>query len=221
MKAFTLPVFFGAAMLLVALESETQTTYRCGSNYQDKPCAQGQVGKIIGSQQNRDESNSPAIDAACRRRGEAAKKIIWSRKGGASKDDLLAGVGSMEESRLIEDVYAIKGDYTQIRKTIESECMAAKENIGGPQGTVNADTLRLAREVQDKLRAEQIAAQGDEGKSRRDKSPAKKTSLCENYTLQTELLDAGIKASSDQATVLAFQKKKEDLVKARSAASCP
>lgn len=221
MKQWSLCVVVGAVILLAPVESNAQTMYRCGSNYQDKPCAQGQVGKVIGNQASRDESASPAIDAACRRRGEAAKKIIWSRKGGASKDDLLAGVASMDESRLIEDVYAIKGDYTQIRKTIETECMAAKEGMHRPDGVVNADTLRLAREVQDKLRAEQIAAQGDDGKSRRTPSTTKNASLCENFKMQADMLDAGIKASSDQATILVFQKKKDELAKARSAASCP
>ncbi len=221
MKQLTLCVFFGATILLAPMASQAQTMYRCGSNYQDKPCAQGQAGKVIGTQSSRDDSASPAIDATCRRRGEAAKKIIWSRKGGASKDDLLAGVASMEESRLIEDVYAIKGDYTQIRKAIETECMATKEGMHRPDGAVNADTLRLAREVQDKLRAEQMAAQGEDGKTRRQQSSGKNASLCENFKMQTELLDAGIKASSDQATILAFQKKKDELAKARSAASCP
>lgn len=216
MNRFALWLLVGAGMLVAAAESEAQTMYRCGSNYQDKPCAQGQVGKVIGTRQNREESASPAIDAACRRRGEAAKKIIWSRKGGASKDNLLAGVASREESRLIEDVYAIKGDYTQIRTTIETECMAAKEGMRGYEGAVNADTLRLAREVQDKLRAEQSAAQGDDGKS-----TAKNASMCRNYQLQVDVLDAGIKASSDQTTIQAFQKKKEELIKARSAAACP
>lgn len=220
MKQWSLCVFVVAAIALVTMASDAQTMYRCGSNYQDKPCAQGQVGKIIGTQSSRDDSAAPAIDAACRRRGDAAKKIIWSRKGGASKADLLAGVDSMEESRLIEDVYAIKGDYTQIRKTIETECMAAKERMYGSDGAVNADTLRLAREVQDKLRAEQSAAQGEDGKSRRTPSTAKNASLCDNLKMQSEMLDAGIKASSDQATILVFQKKKDELAKARSAASC-
>lgn len=216
MNRFFLGLIVGALLSVSSMSSHAQKMYRCGSNYQDKPCAQGQVTKIIG--QDRDESKSPVIDAACRRRSEAAKKMIWSRKGGASKDDLLAGAANLEEARLIEEVYAIKGDYTQIRKTIETECMAAKDL--GPDAQVNAETARLAREVQDKLRAEQRAAQGDDGGSKRDRSKSKNASLCANYQLQNEVLDAGIKASSDQATIQAFQKKKEELSKARAAAAC-
>lgn len=203
---------FGAG----SMSSHAQKMYRCGSNYQDKPCAQGQATQIIG--QARNESNSPAIDAACRRRSEAAKKMIWSRKGGASKDDLLAGAANLEEARLIEEVYAIKGDYNQIRKTIETECMAAKDL--GPDSHVSAETTRLAREVQDKLHAEQRAAQGDDGAVKRGNSKPKNASLCTNYQLQNDVLDAGIKASGDQATIQAFQKKKEELSKARAAAAC-
>lgn len=216
MKRFAFCLLVGIGLSMSAMSSHAQKMYRCGSNYQDKPCAQGQATQIIG--QDREASTSPAIDAACRRRSEAAKKMIWSRKGGASKDDLLAGAATLEEARLIEEVYAIKGDYTQIRKTIETECMAAKDL--GPDAHVNAETTRLAREVQDKLRAEQRAAQGGDVASKRDKSQSKNASLCANYQLQNEVLDAGIKASSDQATIQTFQKKKVELSKARAAAAC-
>lgn len=218
MKRWSVCLFVGVAMALMTTPSKAQTMYRCGSNYQDKPCAQGQTGKVIGAQQSRSEASSPAVDAACRRRGEAAKKIIWSRKGGASKDDLLAGAATMDETRLIEDVFAIKGDYTQIRSAIETECMSAKDAMHFSGGAVNAETLRLAREVQDKLRTEQIAAQGEDAQSKRSPSSGKNTSQCDNYKLQIMALDAGIKASKDQATILVFQQKKEDIVKARAAA---
>ena len=82
-----------------------QTMYRCGTVFQDRPCENGQQGKVIGTNRASNSTQAaakPAVDMSCARRGEEAKKIIWSREGGASAEKLMAEASSSEQRRLIE-----------------------------------------------------------------------------------------------------------------------
>lgn len=113
-------IFLASAL---ALPLQAQTMYRCGSSYQDRPCDNGQPGKIIGVNRAPSETDKPKLDLACIRRGEEAKKIIWQREGGASQAKLLAEAGSAERRKLIGDVYAIRANSAEVRAAIENDCM--------------------------------------------------------------------------------------------------
>lgn len=114
------------SLCLLSWPLQAQTMYRCGSSYQDRPCENGQPGKIIGVNRAPADVDKPKLDLACSRRGEDAKKIIWQREGGAIQEKLLAEAGSAERRKLISDVYAIRANSGEVRAAIENDCMAEK-----------------------------------------------------------------------------------------------
>ncbi|MFZ6721742.1 hypothetical protein [Undibacterium sp. Ji49W] len=105
-----------------------QKMYRCGSDYQDTPCTNGQKEKVIGKAVTATATDKPPLDATCVRRGEEAKKVIWMREGGALQDKLLNEATTAERRKVIGDVYAQRGNAVDIRARIESDCMSEKEN---------------------------------------------------------------------------------------------
>ena len=128
----TLNTLVAAVLLLAASalvqDSQAQNLYRCGSTFQDKPCDNGQKGQIIKTSPSASAADKPSIDASCLRRGEEAKRVIWMREGGALQDRVQAEAKTSEQRRVIADVYAMKGNASDIRAKIESECMAEKSN---------------------------------------------------------------------------------------------
>ncbi|CAN5693540.1 hypothetical protein BH11PSE12_BH11PSE12_20170 [soil metagenome] len=112
------------AGLAVSAAAPAQSMYRCGSTYQDRPCENGQPGKIIGTVPK--AADKAPMDLACVRRGEETKKIIWAREGGALRDHLIAEANTGERKKLIADVYAIRANSGEVRAAIENECMAEK-----------------------------------------------------------------------------------------------
>lgn len=111
---------------LIATQSQAQNLYRCGSAYQDKPCENGQ-GKIIGKMRSSSDADKPVLEPACARRGQDAQKILWMREGGALQDKLMAEAGNEERRQLIADIYAVRGNSSDIRTAIEKTCMEEKE----------------------------------------------------------------------------------------------
>ncbi|WP_428718697.1 hypothetical protein [Undibacterium curvum] len=121
---------FCVAMLLSAATPllMAQNLYRCGNSYQDKPCDPGQKSQIIGTLPGNGNSGNPRaiLDGECTRRGEEAKKIIWMREGGATQDALLADAKTEERRKLISDIYAQRGNSSDVRSAIEKDCMQGK-----------------------------------------------------------------------------------------------
>ncbi len=224
-------MFIMANMLLLHSVSQAQTMYRCGTSYQDKPCANGQQGVAIGTIKNASQTASgsmPAIDAACKRRGDEAKKIIWMREAGAQKDDLLAKSNSAAQSQLIADIYAVRGNASDIRANIEKNCMDEKD-VGRRLGIVadadNVQALRLAQQVLQA--AEKSAVQAAANKSatankemalEKNSEPAevvaaKKRLPCPNLKNQLEIVKANLRAGADAQTMQSLQQQKRDLEK--------
>ncbi len=166
--------------LLCGGSVQAQTMYRCGSTYQDRPCENGQQGKIIGTNRVQNVSDAPKLDASCLRRGEEAKKIIWSREGGAIQDDLLAATTSAERRRLISEVYAMRANSSEVRAKIESDCMTellAERQFGNPGSSkggasFSSDTQRKASAVGE------TDNKTTEGVQHADTSSASKQALC-------------------------------------------
>ncbi|MBC3936460.1 hypothetical protein [Undibacterium rugosum] len=105
-----------------------QNLYRCGSSYQDKPCDPGQKSQIIGTLPGNGNNGIPRaiLDGECTRRGEEAKKIIWMREGGATQDALLAEAKTEDRRKLISDIYAQRGNSSDVRNAIEKDCLQEK-----------------------------------------------------------------------------------------------
>ena len=216
---------------LLVQSSQAQTMYRCGSNYQDKPCANGQQGVVVGTAKNASQSTptaAPTIDASCKRRGEDAKKIIWMREAGAQKNDLLAKSTSTEQSQLIADIYAVRGNANDIRANIEKSCMEEKD-IGKRFGiAADGDNAQILRQVQQVLQAaEKSAAQSATNKSATtskdmalEKTPeqvevpvSKKRLPCPNLKNQLEIVKANLRAGADTQTMQNLNQQKRDLEK--------
>lgn len=108
--------------------------YRCGNSFQDTPCANSNNSKVIkgaakttsSTAQNGDLSPIK-IDADCKQRGDAAKKIMWLREVGKTRDQQLESAQDGYTQILIKDVYNHRGSSVEVRNAIEQECMQQKE----------------------------------------------------------------------------------------------
>lgn len=216
---------------LLVQSSQAQTMYRCGSNYQDKPCANGQQGVVVGTAKTSSQSTTtpaPSVDPSCKRRGDDAKKIIWMREAGAQKNDLLAKSTSTEQSQLIADIYAVRGNANDIRANIEKSCMEEKD-IGKRFGiAADGDNAQILRQVQQVLQAaEKSAAQSATNKSataskemvsektqeQMDVPASKKRLPCPNLKNQLEIVKANLRAGADTQTMQNLNQQKRDLEK--------
>lgn len=128
-ELFSASTVLGSLLLVLSMTTgaQAQTLYRCGNSYQDKPCDKGQKEQILGKLATTDNTNKPVVDASCRLRGEDAKKIIWMREAGATQERVLSEAGSDERKKLINEIYAQRGNAADVRAAVEKECMDEKQ----------------------------------------------------------------------------------------------
>ncbi|MFZ6819953.1 hypothetical protein [Undibacterium sp. Ji22W] len=230
-------MMIGIILSLLTVRAQSQTMYRCGSSYQDKPCANGQQGVVIGNNQARTQNSTDVtevVDPVCKRRGDEAKKIIWMREGGAQKNDLLAKSSSDEQSQLISDIYAVRGNSNDIRTNIEKNCMqerALRSDLSKRLGVVpDAEMLQALRKAQQAMQTTDKSADKSNGKvTQQDKSTVtsaaenaasdadnvgtKKRLPCPNLKTQLEIVSANLRAGADVATMQSLQQQKRSLEK--------
>nr|WP_315466465.1 hypothetical protein [uncultured Undibacterium sp.] len=220
-----LMIFNSLCLTLSTMEAAAQTMYRCGSSYQDKPCANGQTSVVVGTQKSaaRDQSERVSqIDPACKAKGEEAKKIIWMREGGAQKNDLLAKSNSVEQSQLITEIYAVRGNSNEIRANIEKNCMEQKEvskRIGALPDAATLQALVAAQQAAQNTEKSNLG-QVDTKKLGRDQSmedvgtPAVKKRLsCPSLKNQLEIVNANLRAGGDVQSRQTLQQQKRDFEK--------
>jgi hypothetical protein len=112
---------------------DAQTLYRCGNKYQDRPCEANQPGKAVGTTGNSSPAASGgAVDAGCAQKGRDALKIVWSREGGATLEQLLE---KADDKRFVQDVYRRPGAAGQVQAAVQADCMAEKELNAGAVAT--------------------------------------------------------------------------------------
>lgn len=124
-------------MLLVCAQAVSATDfYRCGNVYQHTPCASTSVNNITVKSSakttnsvsgNNDLQQFAKIDADCKQRGDAAKKISWTREVGKTLDQQLESAKDGYTQALIRDVYNHRGSSLDVKNAIEQECMQQKE----------------------------------------------------------------------------------------------
>lgn len=205
--------------------AQAQTMYRCGSNYQDKPCANGQTAKVVSTLRSatpRSEGETVVtIDASCKRRGGDAQKIIWAREGGAQRKDLLAKADSEEQAQLISDIYAVRGNSNEVRANIEKDCMAEKD-LGKRLGYVpDAALLKAAKDLQQKLSGmEKPDAAKKEAAIEAEAPPAKKTQTCAMLKLQLEIVSTNARTGADTQNTQTLNQQKRELEKEMAAKGC-
>jgi len=134
MKPFLLNLF-ACALLCCAQAAIAATTYRCSSNsFQDTPCLNYSHSKPLKSAEktvaNPELTKAPApyvVDADCKQRGDAAKKIMWQRQVGKTKEQQLEATQDTPTHALISEVYNQRGTVVEVRNNVELACMQQKE----------------------------------------------------------------------------------------------
>lgn len=133
-----------AASMFACAEADAQTMYRCGNKYQDRPCDAGQKGKAVGSTGVGAPSAAAGavVDADCVRRGKDSLKIVWSREGGASQEQLLEEIdrrrGSESEKAFVRDVYRRPGSAGSVQSAVEADCVVEKEKAARAAALMDA-----------------------------------------------------------------------------------
>jgi len=132
----TLKAVAGVALLVCSQATLAANFYRCGNSYQDTPCTSASVNnKTIKSSakttssvsSNNDLQQFAKIDVDCKQRGDAAKKISWTREVGKTLDQQLESAKDGYTQALVRDVYNHRGSSLDVKNAIEQECMQQKE----------------------------------------------------------------------------------------------
>lgn len=133
MQSILLKIIAGI-LLLSTQAAFAADMYRCGNSFQDTPCANSNNSKVIkgatkttGSPVQNGDLSPIKIDADCKQRGEAAKKIMWLREVGKTREQQLESAQDSHTQTLIRDVYNHRGSSIEVRNVIEQECMQQKE----------------------------------------------------------------------------------------------
>jgi len=115
-----------------------QSMYRCGTVYQDRPCAGAQQGKVIGHTGASQPSTTATISGACARRGAVAQKLAWAREGGATEERALGEARSAEERNIILEVYRNRASAPEVRSAVEADCSREKERSEQAEALLDA-----------------------------------------------------------------------------------
>jgi hypothetical protein len=208
--------------LLFSTSLQAQTMFRCGSNYQDKPCANGQVGKVIGTQKSAatEVEAKAVIDPVCLRRSEDAKKIIWLRQGGAAKDDVMAKMESGEQQRLVNEVYATRGDTPQMRAAIEKRCMDERGFAKRPENMSDAELLGTVRALEKRLNAAEKADAARVPAAEQEAPAAKRKLPCPNIKMQLDIVNNSLRAGGNAQEMQQLKQQKRELEKDLVAGVC-
>jgi len=119
------------ALLLAGLctDVQAQKVFRCGSNYQDRPCDSATPSKEVrGVGQGSAATTSPGqvSDASCAKRGADAQQIMWAREAGKTAEAQTAQATSEDQRRLIADVFNRRGSAVEVRNAVQANCMEEK-----------------------------------------------------------------------------------------------
>ncbi len=127
MKPFLLKALV-CILLACSQASIADELYRCGNNYQDRPCKGAKnssaVTKKAPHKVNQAVKQSPsATNADCKQRGEAAKAIAKLREAGKNQEQQINGTSDTSSQALIKEVYNRRGSALQVQHAFEHECM--------------------------------------------------------------------------------------------------
>ena len=119
------------ALLGIGCPAAAQTTYRCGSSYQDQPCSATQPsGGAIGATAHAlppsaaaltsSAPNAPGADARCHQRGVDAEKARWAKEGGRTLPPALEADAT--NAAFLQDIYGRRGTAAEVRAAVEQDC---------------------------------------------------------------------------------------------------
>jgi hypothetical protein len=98
--------------------------YRCGNQYQDRPCDAGQPSRALGSANPNATAVASNVDRECTQRGRDSMRISWGREAGATLEKALS---ENRDAQLVRDVYGKRGSAAEVRTAIEADCQVQKE----------------------------------------------------------------------------------------------
>lgn len=133
--------FVFAVFLTFSKTTLAADLHACGIAYQSTPCPNKAksmpAGKTFGPIVDKSfaEEKPPVIpvDSDCKRRGNAAKKIIARRQIGKTASEQIAATKSTITQALISEVYSHHGTSLQIKNAIISTCLNKKQKLTATQ----------------------------------------------------------------------------------------
>ena len=219
-----------AAMALACAPVQSQTMYKCGKVYQDRPCDAGQKGRAVGSTGTAAPGAQTGVaDAECEQRGRDSLKIVWSREGGATEERLVSEAGSPQQKRLVRDVYRRPGAASTVQAAVVADCVAEKQKLEQDAALAAAAAVRAQREgtlpaspaqpaaapaqpdpaAAARLRAEREAAQAESKKR-----------LCAQFKTEQDNLRSRERAGGNVQTMESLNTERRQLHARMSASGC-
>lgn len=221
--------------VLLAVPAAAQTMYRCGSSFQDRPCAAGQAGQAIGQPAAAAPAAAPMSDAECRQRGADAQKMAWAREAGQTREQQLAKIEARGtsaarkdyERALVMQVYERRGSSAAIRAGIETDCAAAKQKAAETAAAARALGLQPAVPsgvppaapvgpgAEERRAAEQRVRQ-----SAAAREAQRKAERCADLKLQVDSVRARQRSGCSAASMDSLNRQRRDLESRLSASGC-
>ena len=127
MHSYGVKLFYVFFAVVFASAVGAQTMYKCGSSFQDRPCNRIGEGNSIGKTVSNSTSVGTIESSVCAARGEQARKIMWAREVGRTRDEQLQVATTDSERQLIVDVYQLRGSSGAVASAIQEKCVADKE----------------------------------------------------------------------------------------------
>lgn len=173
---------FATVMIFLSAHLHAQQLYKCGATFQDKPCeteVQKKYSSVTGSFSK--EQVTSSADSQCADHGSYAVPIIQARLANETQESLNAKIdakpiGRQEKIRqkeLVVAVFAKKGNATEIRGAIESECMdkktASKTRVAAITQSSNSGASISSRADANAARAAADAARAAADAARRSR----------------------------------------------------
>jgi hypothetical protein len=223
----TTRLVLAAALALLCAPAQSQTMYRCGKVYQDRPCDAGTKGKAMGSTGVEAATPSGGGDAECAQRGKDSLKIVWSREGGATEERLLSETRSGSQQQFIRDVYRRRGSAAQVQAAVEADCVAEKERMRAAMAAaaLSGQPLPASPAVREPMQpAADPEAEARRKWEREQKQAAaaaeSRKRTCDGYNRQMESLRARERSGGSAATMDSLNAQRRDLRERMGKAGC-
>lgn len=212
-----------AAMFLlagVAASAHAQKMYRCGSTYQDRPCAGEQQGKVIGSTGTSRPAAAPAADPYCVQRGEQAQKIMWAKEAGRTEEMQLSASSHPEERKLIGEVYRKRGSSVEVRAAIEADCVAERQRAAQAAAMVEAAAKLQGQNAPVPAPAPAQAPAADPDAATRQQEAAAKKARCDRFAARLDNIRNSQRAGGSGAMMDRLRQQQRETERERDAAGC-
>jgi hypothetical protein len=209
--------------MVVPMLAMGQTMYRCGNNYQDTPCQNGEPMTRIRKGSAPQAAQAQTVDAECGDRGQDALKVVWAREAGATLEKqiseidgkALSSAKAAERRQLIASVYQKRGSAPSIRSQIEAECLAEKEKLRQIQALATA-AAKLTDELPSSARpTNSVASEQKPAEARRvtaqGNADAGHARACARLNSSLESVRKEQRAGGDAATMDSLRDKARQL----------